>query len=288
MRAARRDGRVSRSEREKIDAEAASRYIKQSVEIDHYPDTDLCPTWLLAIFCSMIITLIALFGRGAASAQTAPPVACFNNHCDTELDISHADITARLVGCNVRKDDRVLVNGKRQDGIIWSLYSVVPARVKPVEPAFESLMAGMQKPMTLPEVSFRLKPAYYSGLKLMVGACSFGPFPLATTASGDRDLLLVEGRGTAATGAGGVYGYMPLPGLQIVLRGTSEETLVARDEIAPSPFGDKYMFYFDAVKPGRYTLIVYGVGWEKSLGEVVVDKPGEMVLRYIHDSEVGL
>jgi hypothetical protein len=204
----------------------------------------------------------------------------------------HADITASLIGCNPQKNDLVLVNGKRQDGILWTLFGIEPATVKSVDAGFSKALTLMHRPLptTFPEVTFRLKPGYYSGLTLSVGKCSFGPFSLATTdASGDRHLILVEGRGTAASGLAGVYGYMPLPDLQIVLHGgTPEETLVARDEIDPNPFGDMYMFFFDAVKPGRYTLSVSGIGWEKSLGEVVVDKPGDLVLRYIHDSELGL
>lgn len=246
--------------------------------------------WAAALFGAVL----ACSARERAFAQAAPTVACFDAHCDTQLDIMHANITASLIGCSPQKSDLVLVNGKRQDGILWKLVGIAPATAKSLDARWSEALAIMHRasPMTFPTVIFRLKPGYYRSLTLSVGKCSFGPFSLATTdsgASGDRHLILVEGRGTAASGVGGVYGYMPLPDLQIALHGvTSGETLVARDEIDPSPLGDTYMFFFDAVKPGRYTLSVSGVGWERSLREVVVDKPDDLVGLYIHDSELGL
>jgi hypothetical protein len=136
-------------------------------------------------------------------------------------------------------------------------------------------------------------------LTVSVGDCFFGPLPLATTdASSDRHIILIRQPNSALppttqTDVGGVYGYAPLPDLQITLTGgVPEQTLLARCEVDPNPltdpYGEIYTYFFDAVKPGRYTMTVNGYGWTKSLGDVVVSKPGEVVLRYIHDSELGL
>lgn len=243
--------------------------------------------------CGAIIGLVAI----GTPAEASPPIAgCFNGHCDTALDIMHADVTARLVGCDPLISDPVLVNGKPPDGILWTLLEVMPAKAIPVDPVFQ-LAANGPPPSTYPELRLRLKPGYYGSLTVSVGDCSFGSLPLATAAaSGDRHIVLVRQTEPAITstnqnGAGGVYGYAPLPDLQITLTGgVPERTLVARDEVSRVPFagagGERYTYFFDAVKPGRYALTVTGYGWEKSLGEVVVTRPGEMVLRYIRAGEL--
>lgn len=242
---------------------------------------------------------LAVLGLPAAAA---PPVAgCFNSHCDTALDIMHADITARLVGCEAQSSDRVLVNGQPQDGILWTLFGVAPAKELPIDPHFRLMLTVLRKPVptTYPELRFRLKPGYYNALTVSVGDCFFRPIPLATTdASGNRHIVLIRQRSSvppsvSQADGGGVYGYAPLPDLQIVLTGgVPEQTLVARDEVDPNPLmdphGETYMYFFDAVKPGRYAMAVSGYGWTKSVGDVVVTKPGEIVLRYIHDNELGL
>jgi hypothetical protein len=239
------------------------------------------------------------------AAAAAPPVACFNapgvHHCDTMLDITHADITALLVGCDPQKGDRVLVNGKPEDGELWTLFGVSPAQEKPIDPIWRKMLTPLnrQVPVTYPELRFRLKPGYYNALTVSVGECSFGPIQLTTTdSSGDRHLVLIRQPNSAlpyasGDGMGGIYGYAPLPGLQITLTGGEpQQTLVARNEVDSNPLnaphGEFYMYFFDAVKPGHYTMTVSGYGWTKSLGDVTVSRPGDVVLRYIYDTELGL
>jgi hypothetical protein len=250
----------------------------------------------------LLIEAIIGFCVLPSAAVAAPPEAgCFNNHCDTELDIMHADVTARLVGCDANSGDRVLVNGRPQDGILWTLLGLNPARELLIDPLFRFTLTGMHKPIptTYPELRFRLKPGYYRALTVSVGDCSFGPLPLATTdSSSARHIILMRQPNSALppttqTDAGGVYGYAPLPDLQITLTGgVPEQTLLARDEVDPNPltdpYGEIYAYFFDAVKPERYSMTVSGYGWTKSLGGVVVSKPGEIVLRYIHNSDLGL
>lgn len=251
---------------------------------------------------ALALSMIACCVNPVPAAAAAPPVACFNSHCDTQLDITHADITALLVGCDtVRSSDAVLINGKSQDGVLWSLLGVRPAEDQPIDPMFRLALSKLQQPIprTYPEVRFRLKPGYYGALRVSVGDCTFGPLPLTTVgASGDRHIILIRQPtpslpGVEASGMGGVYGYAPLPGLQITLVGASpQQTFVARNEVDSNPLepqhGEIYMYFFDGVPPGRYTLSVSGFGWTKLLGDVVVSGPGDVELRYIHNNELGL
>ena len=210
----------------------------------------------------------------AVLSQTVPAAASAGTYYDTPLDIDHAEITASLVGCNPRKNDLVLVNGKLPDHELWEFHKIVPAD---------------SAPSHMPQVFFRIKPGYYQHMTLSVGRCSFGPFPLATADTyGDRHLLLTEARGTAASDSAGVYGFMPLQRLKVVLRGDGPaDVLVAKDEVVPGDMREMYRFYFDAVRPGRYVLTVYGDGWQKSLGTVVVDKAGQLISRDIASGELA-
>lgn len=227
-------------------------------------------------------------------AQKAPFVACFDSHCDTALDIDHADITASLVGCDVQKNDRVLVNHRSEDGILWALFGVSPRYETADVPVprdqrdLNGLIAGLNRrpQSSLPEVRFRLKPGYYNALTVSVGPCSFGPFPLvAASFYGDRHIIIAAQHEPATQNASsgelaGVYGRLPDRDLHVMLTGGSPKiTLTAVNE--------QFMYYFDGVKPGSYTLSVGGSGWAKSLGDVTVSSPGELVFRYIHDEEIG-
>ncbi len=255
-------------------------------------------TFGMALILSSI-TFCAITGRAVAAA---PPVACFDSHCDTQLDITHADITALLVGCDTAQSgDRVLVNGKAQDGTLWTLLGVSPVEEKPLDPHWRSAAARLQLPIptTYPEVRFQLRPGYYSALTVSVGDCNFDPLPLTTAgASGDRHIILIRQPTPSlpavdASGTGGAYGYVPLPGLQITLTGGSpQQTFVARDEVDPNPLepphGEFYMYFFDSVTPGQYNMAVSGFGWTKGLGNVVVSRAGDVVFRYIHGNELGL
>jgi hypothetical protein len=251
---------------------------------------------------ALILSTIAFCAITGRAVAVAPPVACLNSHCDTQLDIVHADITALLVGCDTAQSgDRVLVNGRAQDGVLWTLLGVSPVEAKPLPSLWQSAAARLQSPIptTYPEVRFRLKPGYYRALTVSVGDCNFGPLPLTTAdAGGDRHIVLIRQPipslpAVDASGTGGVYGYAPLPGLQITLTGGSpEQTFVARDEVDPNPLepphGEFYMYFFDSVRPGEYTMTVSGFGWTKGLGSVVVSRAGDVVLRYIHGNELDL
>jgi hypothetical protein len=254
---------------------------------------------LLAIMLASVV--ICVLACSTPVLADVPPAPCdANTHCDTLLDIMHADITAILVGCAAKKEDRVLINGKPEDGILWTLFGLTPAQGKPIDPEIATILKPMQKPnpVTYSELRFRLKPGYYSALSVSVGDCLFDSIPLTTTnASADRHIVLVKRsnaslQSVSGEGLGGVYGYAPLPGLQIALvGGNMDRPLVARNEVDYNPFesphGETYMYFFDAVKPGHYTMTVSGYGWTKSIGEVVVSGPGDVVLRYIHSEELG-
>jgi hypothetical protein len=45
-----------------------------------------------------------------------------------------------------------------------------------------------------------------------------------------------------------------------------------RSEVENNPMGDMYLFFFDAVTPGRYVLTVSGFGWSKTVREVIAEK----------------
>ncbi|MGA8533782.1 MAG: hypothetical protein WB615_06720 [Candidatus Tumulicola sp.] len=251
---------------------------------------------------ALILSSIAFCGITGRAVAAAPPVACFNGHCDTQLDITHADITALLVGCDTAQSgDRVLVNERSQDGVLWTLLGVSPVEEKPINPDMRRMVTSLQRPIptTYPEVRFRLKPGYYSALTVSVGDCNFGPLPLTTAgASSDRHIILIRQPTSSlpavdASATGGAYGYAPLPGLQITLTGGSpQQTVVARDEVDPNPLsplhGEIYMYFFDSVAPGQYSMTVSGFGWAKGLGNVEVSRAGDVVLRYIHGNELGL
>jgi hypothetical protein len=200
-----------------------------------------------------------------------PYVACFGSHCDTQLDISHSDITASLVGCDAHEDDAVSVNGLAEDGIQWSLIGIRPATAS--SPA---------------QIVLRLMPADYNGLTLIVGKCSFPPKPLAVSELDTREIVLKANASDAAEptprpNLAGVYGFLPSSNVRVYLQSAGSEPITA----IVVPHEGAGMFYFDAVIPGTYVMTVSGDGWSKSLGEIIVDRPGDLVMKYVHGSEIA-
>jgi hypothetical protein len=200
-----------------------------------------------------------------------PYVACFGSHCDTQLDVSHSDITASLVGCDAHEDDSVSVNGLAEDGILWSLIGIRPATAS--SPA---------------QIVLRLMPTYYNGLTLTVGKCSFPPEPLATSELDAREIVLKANAPNAVVptprpNLAGVYGFLPSANVRVYLQSAGSEPIAA----IVVPHEGAGMFYFDAVMPGTYVMTVSGDGWSKSLGEIIVDKPGDLVMKYVHGTEIA-
>jgi len=204
-------------------------------------------------------------------APKAPVVACFDNHCDTQLEIIHVDVTAILVGCDAHERDPVVVNGSPEDGVRWSLIAIQPAMTR------------------LPaQVRLRIMPGYYNGLTLTVGDCSFAPMPLATGDLAPREITLTQNAPntvppTPNPDLSGVYGYLPSSSLRVSLKSYGSEPIAA----LVVPYEGRGMFYFDAVVPGTYVMTVSGPGWSKSLGEVVVEKPGDLVMKYVHEDDLA-
>jgi hypothetical protein len=243
-----------------------------------------------------VLCLFALFVAGAAAAASPEPTPTPvpPPHLDTILDINASTIVASLVGCDAKKGDKVLVNGQPQDNAHWDLRSLTPSEEKPLNAADARAVSSLMpsKPRTLPDLQLRILEGYYESLTISVGDCTFGPIPLIADGTRHVTLLrskLVSENKDISAPVAGVFGDIPLPDLQVTLTGGPlRETLAARNETNLNMFGDIYSYYFDAVKPGRYTLTVHGFGWSKTLGDVFVDRPGARVLRYIHPDEIGL
>jgi hypothetical protein len=256
------------------------------------------------LFCALVFAYDEASFSSAASeplpspSPTVTPVAIG----DTALDIEHAGIFASIIGCDVHQDDPVLVNGLPADGVLWDRLQIVPNGNVSVTPDESQLLKGLhrQPPDILPTVSFRLKPGYYN-FALRVGKCSSKPFPLvvadfygdrhitvAVTPSpvGDSPKVAIGGIPADSTG---VFGDIPLRDLQVVLS-SDDSTLfyVARIEDESSFLANQYSFFFDAVKPGGYTLSVVGFGWTKDLGEFKVPLAGDPLFRHISLQDIGL
>jgi len=230
---------------------------------------------------------LALPGAHAA-AQGAP-------HGDTQLDISHAWITATVVGCDVKTTDKVLVNGKAADGINWDNPQIVPAHPTKI-PQFAAQLLKMGQhsaPTTLATLSFRLRPDYYRALDVTVGTCSLQPVPLiaADFYSARRITLVAKPQSSPAKpkSTTGLYGEIPLLDVQVWLIGLdTASSYTARNEDNSDVLGPHYMYFFDSVAVGRYKLVVKGFGWERDLGEISLKEPETATFREITAEQVGL
>jgi hypothetical protein len=211
----------------------------------------------------------------------------------------HSVITASLVGCDAKAKDAVLVNGSPPDGITWDLLKIVPPRDAQLTPADRDLgkrlsqaMGLGQVPPVASEVVLRLKPGYYN-FALKVGQCVFGSIPLvAANFYGARHVTLVSDQiapqsdvNNGPGHTGGIFGSIPSFDEQVTLQGTNGYYL-ARNEDNSDLLGAHYMYFFDAVPPGTYDLIVNGFGWAKNLGKIVVDDTNQAMYREIKFSDV--
>jgi hypothetical protein len=259
---------------------------------------------VIALFCGLIFVD---GGASSSSAVSAPipsptPTVMPITIGDTALDISHAVIVASIIGCNIHTDDLVLVNGIPANGVLWDRPHIVPKGNETVTPVESRLLEGLNQkpPEILPTVSFRLKPGYYN-FALSVGRCSSKPFPLvAADFFGYRHISVimtpspVEESSKVAIGgtpadSTGVFGDIPLSDLQVVLSDDDSKSFyVARTEDESSFLGHSYSFFFDAVKPGQYTMSVVGFGWSRSLGEFEVPLAGNPLFRHISLRDIGL
>ena len=254
----------------------------------------------LKAFAIGLFYVASSFARPCLAAPTPAPHVPV--HFDTQLDILHADVLAQVVGCDVRANDGVLVNGKKPDGDSWELLGVSPAKAKPVLRSFTPLLKAVGgAPLSPPELDFRLKPGYYEHLKLDVGGCSFEEFPLiASDLYGTRHITILaktafstraDSARTSAAETGhltGIFGHMPLPDLQVVLtNSTTGSAFVARNENDSDFLGNRYLYYFDSVPPGHYSLNVIGFGWTENLGDVDLTRSG-VAQRDISPEDLGL
>jgi hypothetical protein len=216
-------------------------------------------------------------------------------HADTQLDVSHAWITATIVGCEVKTTDKVLVNGKASDGFNWDNPQTVPAHPTEIPPfAAHLLKIGQHStPTTLATLSFRLKPDYYRALDVTVGTCSLQPIPLiATDVYSARHITLVakpKSSQPKPNSVTGLYGGIPLLDVQVWLVGLgTANSYAARNEDNSDVLGPHYMYFFDSVAVGRYKLVVKGFGWERDLGEISLKEPETATFREITAEQLGL
>ena len=95
--------------------------------------------------------------------------------------------------------------------------------------------------------------------------------------------------GGTPTESTGIFGDIPLGDLQVVLlSGDSKLFYVARTEDDSDFLGHHYAFFFDAVKPGQYTMSVVGFGWSKNLGEVTVPLLSDPIYKHISFQDIGM
>jgi hypothetical protein len=243
------------------------------------------------------VALLACIVFGIAFLLRANGLAQVPLHGDTELDVSHAWITASIVGCDVKATDKILVNGKAADGINWDNPQIIPAHPMELSPPDKALQAlrrlNLKPPMTLPVVSIRLMPGYYRAFSLSIGNCTLQPIPLiAANVYGERRITLIAqqtNQKTTTSTVPGLYGGLPLRDIQVWLVGVGTlNSYVARNEDDTDFFGYHYMYFFDSVAPGRYRLIVKGFGWERDLGEVTMQQAKDATDREITAEELGL
>ena len=217
---------------------------------------------------------------------------------DTILDANGDYIAASIVGCAVRNTDRVLVNGLPEDGVNWDRLSIDTQRTIPLSSAELKLAraASATPAIVRPIVAFRLKPGYYN-FTLSVGDCSSAPFPLiALDGYGDRHITVwlsnsnaqTPSRNYVETETAGLVGSVPIDDLQVTLTGRDvSQVYVARVESYDNFLGNHYMYFFDGVSPGQYTLTVSGLGWKRALGAADLTMPGKVVHKDIPSTDTG-
>jgi hypothetical protein len=244
---------------------------------------------------SLLPRAVAAYVVFAFALPGAHAVAQVGPVGDTQLDVSHAWITATVAGCDVKTTDKVLINGKAADGINWDNPQIVPAHPTKI-PQFATRLLEMGQhspPTTLATLSFRLKPDYYRALDVTVGTCSLQSIPLiAADAYSARHVTLVtkpKSTQPKPNSVTGLYGGIPLLDVQVWLVGLgTANSYTARNEDNSDPLGPHYMYFFDSVAVGRYKLVVKGFGWERNLGEISLKEPETSTFREITAEQIGL